>query len=49
MLSPVRTEDAADPQDRDRDLLGTALRDLALSVLVVAAAAFVAGFLMPGA
>ncbi|WP_213954468.1 MULTISPECIES: hypothetical protein [unclassified Variovorax] len=44
MLSPVRTEDfAADPQERHS--LGTALRDLALSILVVAAAALIGGFL----
>ena len=44
MLSPVRTEDFADdPQDRHS--LGTALRDLALSILVVAASALIAGFL----
>ena len=44
MLSPVRTEDfAADPQERHP--IGTALHDLALSILVVAAAALITGFL----
>jgi len=44
MLSPVRTEDfAADPQDRHS--LGTELSDLALSILVVTAAALIAGLL----
>ncbi|MEJ8845551.1 hypothetical protein [Variovorax rhizosphaerae] len=44
MLSPVRTEDFADdPQERHP--LGTELRDLALSILVVTAAALIAGFL----
>ncbi|MEJ8825437.1 hypothetical protein WKW80_26010 [Variovorax humicola] len=44
MLSPVRTEDfAADPQDSHS--FGTALRDLAVSILVVAAAALIASFL----